>query len=528
MDGSPQPNPDGGWRPRHNPWVVALSVMLATFMEVLDTTILNVALPYIAGGMAASNSQATWVLTSYLVSNAVVLPLTDWLGRRFGRRNLLLACIVIFTISSALCGAASNLGTLIFFRVLQGAGGGGLQPISQAILLESFPPSKRGQAMGLFALGVVVAPILGPLLGGWLTDNMNWRWCFFINLPVGLLAILLSALFVEDPPYLRNNRPTKVDLWGLFFLTVWLGCMQVLLDKGQEDDWFGAIWLRWMAGFSFAGLVCFVIRELSVREPLVDLRILKDKSFATGVSLVFLIGIVLYGTLAALPLFLQTLLAYTAFQSGVAVSPRGIGAVAGAIFAGRMLGVMSARTLVALGFVLLAASGFLMGNFDTGISQFNVVVPNILNGFGAPLVFVPLTTAAVISLRREQMGNATGIFNLFRNIGGSVGTSLIATYSQRFAQIHQNFLGGYYTPENPNYRDTLASVQGYLAAQSGTVPGAQQALGVLYRTLTDQASLWAYVDIFQWSGWICLASLPLAFFLAPAKGAKPPAEGMMH
>lgn len=527
MPGNPQPDPDSGWRPRHSPWVVALSVMLATFMEVLDTTILNVALPYIAGGMAASNSQATWVLTSYLVSNAVVLPLTDWLGRRFGRRNLLLACIVIFTISSAACGAASNLGTLILFRILQGAGGGGLQPISQAILLESFPPSKRGQAMGLFALGVVVAPILGPLLGGWLTDNVNWRWCFFINLPVGLLAILLSALFVEDPPYLRNNRPTKVDVWGLFFLTIWLGCMQVLLDKGQEDDWFGAVWLRWMAGLSFLGLIGFVIRELSAREPLVDLRILKDKSFATGVSLVFLIGIVLYGTLAALPLFLQTLIAYTAFQSGVTVSPRGIGAVAGAIFAGRMLGHMSARTMVALGFFLLAGSSFLMGNFDIEISQFNVIVPNLLNGFGAPLVFVPLTTAAVITLRREQMGNATGIFNLFRNIGGSVGTSLIATYSQRFAQVQQNFLAGYYTPENPNYRDALASVQGYLATQSGTVPGAQQTLGVLYRTLTDQASLWAYVDIFQWSGYVCLASLPLAFFLAPAKG-KPPAEGIMH
>ncbi len=528
MDGSPQPNPDAPWHPKHNPWIVALSVMLATFMEVLDTTILNVALPYIAGGMAASNSQATWVLTSYLVSNAVVLPLTDWLGRRFGRRNLLLGCIALFTVSSALCGAASNLGSLIFFRILQGVGGGGLQPISQAILLESFPPSKRGQAMGLFALGVVVAPILGPVLGGWLTDNVNWRWCFFINLPVGLLAIFLSGAFVEDPPYLRNNRPKGVDIWGLGFLTLWLGCLQVLLDKGQEDDWFGAVWLRWMAVLSFVGLICFVIRELTVREPLVDLRILKDRSFATGVSLVFLIGIVLYGTLAALPLFLQTLISYTAFQSGLTVSPRGIGAVAGAIFAGKMLGVLSARTLVALGFLLLAASSFLMGNFDIQISQFNVVIPNLLNGFGAPLVFVPLTTAAVVTLRREQMGNATGIFNLFRNIGGSVGTSLIATYSQRFAQVHQNFLAGYYTPENPNYRDTLAAVQGYLATHSGTVPGARQALGVLYQTLTNQSSLWSYVDIFQWSGWICLASLPLVIFLAPAKGAKPSSEGMMH
>ncbi|CAB4242649.1 DSBA oxidoreductase [Methylacidimicrobium sp. AP8] len=523
MDG----NPDAGWQPKHNPWIVALSVMLATFMEVLDTTILNVALPYIAGGLAASNSQATWVLTSYLVSNAVVLPLTDWLGRRFGRRNLFLGCIALFTLSSALCGAASNLGTLIVFRVLQGAGGGGLQPISQAILLESFPPSKRGQAMGLFALGVVVAPILGPVLGGWLTDNANWRWCFYINLPVGLLAILLSALFVEDPPYLRRNRPSRIDIWGLFFLTVGLGCLQVLLDKGQEDDWFGAVWLRWMAFLSAVGLTGFVIREFSVREPLVDLRILKDRSFGTGVSLVFLIGVVLYGTLAALPLFLQTLISYTAFQSGIAVSPRGIGAVAGSIFAGRMLGRISARSLVALGFLLLAASSFLMGNFNISIAQWNVVIPNLLNGFGAPLVFVPLTTAAVVTLRREQMGNATGLFNLFRNIGGSVGTSLIATYSQRFAQVHQNFLAGYYTPENPNYRDSLATIQGYLAGQSGTVPGAAQALGELYRTLTNQASLWAYVDIFQWSGWICLASLPLVIFLAPAKG-KPQAEGMAH
>jgi len=509
-----QPTTEIPWKPRHNPWIIALSVMLATFMEVLDTTILNVALPYIAGGLSASNSQATWVLTSYLVSNAVVLPMTDWLGKTFGRKRLLLTCISLFTISSVLCGGAPNLGALIFARVLQGAGGGGLQPISQAILLESFPPEKRGQAMGLFALGVVVAPILGPVFGGWLTDNLNWRWCFFINLPVGILAIVASYFTVEDPPYLRRNSEKKIDILGFSFLCLWLGCLQVLLDKGQEDNWFDAIWLRWMGGLSLFGMICFIFRELKTPNPLVDLRIFKDKNFTVAVFEVFIVGVVLYATLSGLPLFLQTLISYTAYQSGLAISPRGIGAVAGAMIAGRLLGLLSGRLIVALGFIFLAISSFQIGFFNLEIAKLNIIIPNILNGIGAPFVFIPLTTAAVITLKQEQIGAATGLFNLFRNIGGSIGTSMVQTFIQRLAQAHQTILVGYYTPDNLNYLSRFSGIESYLGMHSGSVPAASQALKVLYSTLTNQANLLAYMEIFQVMGWICVFSIPLAFLLA--------------
>ncbi|ACD82373.1 DHA2 family efflux MFS transporter permease subunit [Candidatus Methylacidiphilum infernorum] len=526
MDG--QSTNELAWKPRHNPWIIALSVMLATFMEVLDTTILNVALPYIAGGLAASNSQATWVLTSYLVSNAVVLPMTDWLGRTFGRKRLLIGCIASFTLSSALCGAAPNLGILILGRIIQGAGGGGLQPISQAILLESFPPEKRGQAMGLFALGVVVAPILGPVFGGWLTDNLNWRWCFFINLPVGILAIIASKITVEDPPYLQRNATKKLDILGFSFLCLWLGCLQVLLDKGQEDNWFDALWLRWMGGLSLLGMICFIYRELTTDNPIVDLKIFKDKNFAVAIFEIFIVGIVLYATLSGLPLFLQTLISYTAYQSGLAISPRGIGAVAGAIIAGRLLGVLSGRLIVALGFSMLALSSLQIGFFNLEIAKINIVIPNIINGIGAPFVFIPLTTAAVVTLRQEQIGAATGLFNLFRNIGGSVGTSMVQTFIQRLAQAHQTILVGYYTPDNINYNDRLSAIESYIAMMHGTVTGASQTLRLFYTTLINQANLLAYMEIFQFMGWICIFSIPLAFLLAKDKRGTRPGAGSLH
>ncbi|QSR88265.1 DHA2 family efflux MFS transporter permease subunit [Methylacidiphilum caldifontis] len=515
MDG--QPTDEIQWKPKHNPWIIALSVMLATFMEVLDTTILNVALPYIAGGLAASNSQATWVLTSYLVSNAVVLPMTDWLGRTFGRKRLLIACISTFTLSSAICGSAPNLGILILSRILQGAGGGGLQPISQAILLESFPPEKRGQAMGLFALGVVVAPILGPVFGGWLTDNLNWRWCFFINLPVGILAIIASKITVEDPPYIQRNAKRKLDIIGFSFLCLWLGCLQVLLDKGQEDNWFDAVWLRWMGGLSLLGMVCFIYREIKTDNPLVDIKIFKDKNFSIAVFEVFVVGVVLYATLSGLPLFLQTLISYTAYQSGLAISPRGIGAVVGALVAGRLLGIVSGRLIVAIGFLFLAISSLQIGFFNLEIAKINIVIPNIINGLGAPFVFIPLTTAAVVTLRQEQIGAATGLFNLFRNIGGSIGTSMVQTFIQRLAQAHQTILAGYYVPNSTNYTDRFAGIEGYVSMMHGSVTGTAQSLKIFYTSLINQANLLAYMEIFQIMGWICILSIPLAFFLAKDK-----------
>src|SRR5438445_7425109 len=306
-----------------NPWLIAVSVMLATFMEVLDTSVASVALPYIAGSLSASNDESTWVLTSYLVSNAIMLPATGWLGSRFGRKRLLITCIAIFTVSSFACGAALDLPMLILGRILQGAGGGALQPIAQAILIESFPPARRGVAMAVYGLGVVVAPILGPTLGGWITDNYSWRWVFYINLPVGLLAVLMTQTFVEDPPYLRGGRRGRIDYLGFGLMAVGLAALQILLDKGQEADWFASVTMRWLAVIGVLGLAGFVVRELTTEAPIVQLRIVSNRNFAVGLLLITVMGAVLYASLSLLPLFLQTLLGYPALQSGMATSPRG-------------------------------------------------------------------------------------------------------------------------------------------------------------------------------------------------------------
>ena len=314
------------WRPRHNPWLIALAVMCATFMEVLDTSVANVSLPHIAGNLSATTEEATWVLTSYLVSNAIILPMTGWLGNYFGRKRLLITCVILFTLASALCGLAVNLPMLIGARILQGIGGGAMVPIAQAVLLESFPPAKRGIAMATFSIGVIVAPILGPTLGGWITDNYSWRWIFYVNLPVGIFAVIMQQWVIEDPPYIKRDTKATVDFVGFGLLAVWLATMQIVLDKGQEADWFGAEWVRWFTFISVTSFLGFIIWEFVTDHPVVDLRIFKNRNYATGVMLMTVLAAVLYGTVAAQPLFMQTLLGYTALESGYAISPRGLGA----------------------------------------------------------------------------------------------------------------------------------------------------------------------------------------------------------
>jgi len=369
--------------------------------------------------MAASTEESTWVLTSYLISNAIVLPMTGWLGNRFGRKRLLITCIIIFTLASALCGAAPSLGFLIVARVLQGVGGGALQPISQAVLLESFPREKHGQAMAIFAMGVVVAPILGPTLGGWITDNYSWRWIFYINLPIGAAAVFMSMLFVEDPPYIKPAKEA-VDYIGFGFLAIWLATLQVVLDKGQEEDWFASSYILTLAIISACAMIAFVFRELSVAGPIVDLRILKNRNFAVGVVLMGVVGAVLYGTTAALPLFMQTLLGFPALQSGLALSPRGAGAFVMSIFVGRLVGRVSNRLLIAIGFSLLGISSFMLGRITLEVGVAYLIWPSVINGIALSFIFVPLTTATMGHLRQDQLGNAAGIFNLMRNLGGSL------------------------------------------------------------------------------------------------------------
>jgi DHA2 family multidrug resistance protein len=511
--------------PSHNPWLIATAVMAATFMEILDTSVANVALPHIAGNLSATTEEATWVLTSYLVSNAIVLPMTGWLGMRFGRKRLLTVCITLFTAASVLCGIAPDLGFLIVARILQGIGGGALVPISQAVLLESFPPEKRGLAMATFGMGVVVAPILGPTLGGWITDNYSWRWIFYINVPVGVFAVLMAQAFVEDPPYIKNAKVGAIDFSGFGLLAVWLGSMQIILDKGQQEDWFSSPWIRWFAVLSVLCFAGFVVRELRTDHPIVNLHVLKNRNFAAGVIMMTVLAGVLYGTTAALPIFLQTMMGYSALQSGLTLSPRGIGAFVMNSIVGHLVGRVRNRVLITIGFSLLTAASFWLGNINLEISMRDVIWPSVLNGIAISFIFTPLTTAAMGYLRQDQMANATGIYNLMRNLGGGFGIALVSTVIVRRAQVHQALMVGHLTPYDPAYMERLAAATKALTPESGPVLAHMQAQGLIYHTLQNQASLWAFVENFRLFGILCLLCLPLVLMFKRVKRGAGGASG---
>lgn len=508
--------------PAINPWLVALAVMLATFMEVLDTSIAAVALPYIAGSLSATNDEATWVLTSYLVANAVVLPASSWFSLRFGRKRFLLACIVLFTVSSFMCGAATSLGMILIARAVQGAGGGALQPLSQSILLETFPPEKRGMAMAVFALGVVVAPVLGPTLGGWLTDTYSWRWAFYINIPVGAFAVFMISRYVEDPPYIRDAHPGKFDGIGLGLLAVWLGCLQVILDKGQEDDWFGATWIRWATGILIVSFVGFLIREFRHDKPLVDLRVFKHRNFAIGCLLIALFGGAIYGLVTLLPLFYQELMGYTALAAGWAVSPRGIGAIIAMPMIGYLTAKIDNRYLIAFGFFLFAISSIWFGEVNLSIGQWSFLWAIILSGFGSGCVFVPLSTTTMAFLRNEEIGNASGLYNLLRNVGGSIGISVVNTIVARHEQVHRNEMAHWFTGGRSSVRGAIEGLQQYLTAQGASdATATERAYGLLNQGLNAQSRLWSYVDDFRYMALICFACVPIVFALKKTVGRAP-------
>jgi DHA2 family multidrug resistance protein len=514
------------WKPAANPWWIAAGVMLATFMEVLDTSVANVSLPHIAGTLSVSSDESTWVLTSYLVSNAVILPASGWLGRKFGRRRFLITCITIFTIASVLCGLADSLSFLILARIIQGAGGGALQPVSQAIMLETFPKEKRGTAMAVYTMGVVVAPILGPTLGGWLTDSYSWRWVFYINLPVGIVAILMCLRFLEDPPYLKNTPAGKIDFPGVGLLALWIGCLQVMLDKGQDADWFSSNFICWLAVLALLGFIIFLIRELTAPNPIVNLRVLKDRNLAIGVVLNLTVGAILYGTTTVLPLFLQSLLGYTSYEAGLVMTPRGIGAIIGSVVAGRIISKIDGRLWMGQGAVTLSLSMFMIGAVSLNISPSNIIWPIIITGFASTSIFVPMFTFAVATLKPENMGDAAGLTSLVRNLGGSVGISLVTTLVTRGTQAHQALLVGHLTKFDAPFRSQLATLQHSLTAHSGQA-ASMQAYGVLYQTLQQQAGLWAYVDNFRLLALICVALVPIIVLFKKGK-ASPSAAAVGH
>ena len=502
-----------------NPWLVTVSVMLPTFMEVLDTAIASVALPYIAGSLSATNSEATWVLTSYLVANAVILPASNWFARRFGRKRFLLTCVILFTIASFFCGAAPSLGVILLARILQGAGGGALQPLSQSILLESFPPAKRSMAMAAYGLGIVVAPVLGPTLGGWLTDTFSWRYAFYINIPVGVLAVFMIARFVHDPPYIKNAKVGPFDNLGFGMLVVWTGCLQVVLDKGQEDDWFGALWVRWAVAALIIGFIGWVWRSWTNPRGLVDLHILKNRNFRTGCFLIALLGMCIYITIAILPLYYQEILGYTAFTAGLVVGPRGIGSFIGSPVIGMLGSRIDNRKLLSAGFIGFGVCSFIFGTVNLDIGPYTLLFPILLTGFALSFVFVPLATMTTATLSREEMGNATGLFNMLRNIGGSIGIAMATTAIIRRAALHQNEIGTNLTASDPVLQQKSRMMAVYLGHHIGPAAARPGSLGLMYRLLQQQSALLAYIDVFRWTA-------VLAFFCAGAVWlfGKPPAH----
>ena len=496
--------------PNINPWIVAISVMFSTFMEVLDTTVVNVSLPHIAGSLSATVDEATWTLTSYLVANAIILPITGWLANQFGRKRLLMLSVTGFTLASFFCGLAPSLFWLVFFRILQGAAGGALQPLSQAVLLEAFPPQDRGKAMGFWGLGIVVAPILGPVLGGWLTESYSWRWVFYINVPVGIASILMTRAFIFDPPYIRGRRSGGIDFWGIGMLAVWVGGLQIVLDKGQEEDWFSShliVALTVVAGLT---LVAFVARELMATHPVVDLRVLKNRTFSAGASLMTIVGFVLYGSLVLLPVWLQTLLGYPALQAGIAMAPRGMGSFIAMPLVGAILPNRDPRKFLAFGLIVSAGTLYELSRLNLNAGYWEFFWPQFVQGVSLAFLFVPLTTITMGPIPREQMGNATSLFNLMRNLGGSVGIATTTTLIARHQQEHLDHLTQHVSAYNPQAQQMLHNLQGMFRARgSGPVVSVQQSYQVVWGMVQRQAAMLAYIDVFMILAVVFLGILPL-------------------
>src|SRR5262249_42494126 len=500
-----------------NPWLIAVSVMFATFMEVLDTTVVNVSLPHIAGSLSASIDEATWALTSYLVANAIILPMTGWLASMFGRKRLLMLSVIGFTASSFLCGLAPTLSALIVFRVMQGATGGALQPLSQAVLLEAFPPQDRGKAMGFWGLGIVVAPILGPVLGGWLTDNYSWRWVFYIHIPVGIASIVMTKLYIFDPPYLRRES-RHVDYWGIGMLAIGIGALQIVLDKGQQEDWFESHLIVMLAVISAVTLIALVWHELTTANPIVDLRVLKERSYAVGVFLMTVVGFVLCVSMVLLPSMLQTLLGCQPVQPGIAMAPRGIGSFFMMPLTGLMTGTFDPRKLLTSGLIIGGLTLLWLSWLNLQAGYWDIFWPQLIQGVGMSLLFVPLTTIAMDRIPREKMGYATSLFNLMRNIGGSIGIATTGTMLARHSQSTTAMLTANVTPYDPTSQSMLYQIRGaFMAAGADAVTATERAYASLFGLVQRQATMVAFVGIFQLMGVIFIILLPLILLMKRPK-----------
>ena len=505
-----------------NRWLIAISVMSSAIMEVLDTSVVNVSLPHIAGSLSATVDESTWVLTSYLIANAVILPISGWLANLIGRKRLLLTVVTGFTLSSVLCGMAPSLPALILFRVLQGTTGGGLQPLSQAILLEEFPVEERGKAMAFWSLGILAAPVLGPTLGGWITDTYSWRWVFYINLPIGLFSLVMISLFLYDPPYIRRGG-LRVDLWGLGMLAVGMGALQIVFDKGQEEDWFASHFIVTLAVIAAVGLTAFVIRELTTPEPIVRFRLLRYRSFAAGIVLATVLGFVLYGSLVVLPLFMQTLLGWTGATAGIWTSPRGIANAMCLPVVGYLLGKgWDGRWMLAFGFVVASLAFFGYSEMSLQSGTWDILLHQINQGVGQSFVFVPLTTLAMEPIPKAETGYATSLYSVVRNIGSSMGVSFVTTWAARRSQFHQSILAAHVTRYDLHTQQFLGHTSSLFFHRGfdWTAAG-NRGLGVLYNMLQQQAALLSFIEVFRIMGFLFLASLPLVLLMRRARQGGP-------
>jgi MFS transporter, DHA2 family, multidrug resistance protein len=505
-----------------NPWPIAFTVTIATFMEALDSSIANVALPHIAGNLSATADEATWILTSYLVSNGIIIPLGAWASEVMGRKRFYMTCVAVFTVSSFLCGLAPSLGTLILFRVLQGAGGGGLQPSEQAILADTFPPARLGMAFAIYGMAVVLAPSIGPTLGGWITDNYSWRWIFYINVPIGIMSLFLTNHFVKDPEYLteqleqqrRSHHRPYIDYIGIGLIALGIGCLQVVLDKGQEDDWFASHFIVTLSVIAFISFVALVIWELREKSPVIDLRLFKDFNFAIASLMMFVLGVSIYAATALIPLFVQTLAGYSAQLAGLVMSPGGLVMIPTMPLVGRLSSRIQARWLAAIGFLITGLALMHMTRIDLQANFTAYMLDNVYVRLGVAFLFIPINTLAYLDVPPGKTNQISSMINMFRNIGASVGISMVSTLTQRRAQIHQDTFSMHLSPFDPEVRGRLSGLTNNLFHAGMSRPDAHhQALGRMYNLVQTQASTEAYLDTLKILAIICFCILPLMLLL---------------
>jgi MFS transporter, DHA2 family, multidrug resistance protein len=511
---------DLGWAPKHNPWAVAVVVTLAAFMEILDTTIVNVALPHIAGSLSSSNDEATWALTSYLVANGIVLTISGWLGSLLGRKRYFLICLAMFTVCSFLCGIASSLPQLILFRLLQGFFGGGLQPNQQSIILDYFPPARRGAAFGLTAIATIVGPVLGPTLGGIITDSVSWRWIFFVNVPVGIAAVILVYILVEDPPWVKR-QPRPIDGIGLGLIALGLGCLEVMMDRGEDADWFGSSFIVIMAMLSVTGLVGAAVWLSVAKKPIISLAIFKDKNFTGGCVMIGCVGAILYASSVIIPQYAQQVLGYTATWAGMILSPGGLIIIMLIPLVGRLMNVIQTRYIIAIGFFLLGLSFIYSSRLVLNITYLQLVMIRSSQTVGLAFLFVPISTITYSTLPRELNGDATSLFSMFRNVAGSIGIAGSTALIQQRSQVHQTYLSQWTSPFWQPFNDLVAKYQAALQGLGNSASAAHQmALGQVYQGFLKQVSVMAYSDVFKICSLVAFALVPLCFTLSPIKGGR--------